>query len=50
MILLVDDNTDSRQAFAELRRIHGYEIMEAADVTEGLDILDSIHCDLVSIP
>lgn len=47
MILLVDDNNRSRKVFAEILRLHGHEVMEAADASEGLDILGSIHVDLI---
>ena len=47
MILLVDDNNVSREAFAKILRLHGHEVMEAANAGEGLDILGDIHCDLV---
>jgi CheY-like chemotaxis protein len=47
MILLVDDNNVSRQAFAKILRLHGHEVMEAANAAEGLDILDDIRFDLV---
>lgn len=47
MILLVDDNNVSREAFANLLRLHGHEVMEAAAASDGLDILGSIHVDLV---
>ena len=47
MILLIDDNNISREAFAKILRLHGYQIMEAADASEGLNILANIHCDLI---
>jgi CheY-like chemotaxis protein len=47
MILLVDDNKISREALAQLLRLNGHGVTEAADAREGLDILDSIHCDLI---
>jgi CheY-like chemotaxis protein len=47
MILLVDDNSTSRKLFAELLRLHGHEIVEAVDATEGLDILGNNHVDLI---
>ena len=47
MILLVDDNNVSRGAFAKILRLHGHAVMEAADGSEGLDILGDLHCDLV---
>ena len=47
MILFVDDNAESRQAFAKIIRLHGHEVMEAANATEALKILDSFHLELV---
>jgi CheY-like chemotaxis protein len=47
MILLVDDNRVSREAFAKILRLHGYETMEAADASEALRLLGTIHFDLV---
>ena len=47
MILFVDDIAGSRQAFAKIIRLHGHEVMEAADATEALKILDSVHLELV---
>ena len=47
MILLVDDNKVSREAFANILRLHGHDVMEAVDGSEGLDILSNLHFDLV---
>ena len=47
MILFVDDNAESRQAFATIIQLHGHEVMEAANATEALKILDSFHLELV---
>ena len=47
MILLVDDNNVSREAFAKILRLHGHDTMEAADASEALSILGNIHFDLV---
>jgi len=47
MILFVDDNAGSRQAFAKIIRLHGHEVMEAANATEALKILDSFQLELV---
>jgi CheY-like chemotaxis protein len=47
MILLVDDNRVSREALAQLLRLNGHGVTEAADAREGMDILDNIHCDLI---
>ena len=47
MILFVDDNLGSREAFAEIIRLHGHEVVEAANATEALQILDSFQLELV---
>ena len=47
MILFVDDNAGSRQSFAMILRLHGHEVMEAANGTEALRILDSFQLELV---
>jgi two-component system cell cycle sensor histidine kinase/response regulator CckA len=47
MILFVDDNAGSRQAFTKIIRLHGHEVMEAANATEALKILDSFQLELV---
>ena len=47
MILLVDDNHISREAFAKILRFHGHQVTEANNAGEGLDILRDIRCDLV---
>jgi CheY-like chemotaxis protein len=47
MILLVDDNNVSREAFAKILRLHGHEVMEAGDAGGGLDILGKVRFDLV---
>ena len=47
MIIFVDDNAGSRQSFAKILRLHGHEVMEAANATEALKLLDSFHLELV---
>jgi two-component system, response regulator FlrC len=47
MILLVEDNKISREAFAKILRLHGHQVTEANNATQGLDILGDIRCDLV---
>ena len=47
MILFVDDNAESRQAFAKIIRLHGREVMEAGNATEALKIMDGCPLELV---
>ena len=47
MILFVDDDAGSRQAFAKIIRLQGHEVIEASNATEALKILDSFHLELV---
>ena len=47
MILFVDDDAGSRHAFAKIIRLHGHEVMEAANATEALKILETFHLALV---
>ena len=47
MLLLIDDNNISRDAFAKILRLHGYQVMEAADASQGLDLLGNVHVDLI---
>jgi CheY-like chemotaxis protein len=47
MILLVDDNKVGREAFAKILRLNGYQIVEAADAGEALEILDKVPIDLI---
>jgi DNA-binding NtrC family response regulator len=47
MILLVEDSKVSREAYAKILRLHGHEVVEAANATEALDILSSHSCNLV---
>jgi DNA-binding NtrC family response regulator len=47
MILLVDDNHVSREAFAKLLRLHGHEVMEAVDAKDALNVLDNMHFEVV---
>ncbi len=39
MILLVEDEAISRYAFAQVLRLHGHEVMEAADGVKALTLL-----------
>jgi two-component system chemotaxis response regulator CheY len=46
-ILLVDDDTDTRELYAEFLRTAGYEIVEANDGLEGLEKANQLPPDLV---
>jgi CheY-like chemotaxis protein len=37
-VLLIEDNTDAREALRALLELDGYEVHAAADGTEGLDL------------
>jgi|RhiMetdeSRZDD1v2_1073273.scaffolds.fasta_scaffold108943_4 DNA-binding NtrC family response regulator len=47
MILLVEDEAESRYTLARILRHHGYDVMEAADGNEALDLLEKSHFDVV---
>lgn len=47
MILLVDDNKVSREAFGKILRLHGHQVLEAAHASEALDILNRDRVDLI---
>jgi CheY-like chemotaxis protein len=47
MILLVEDEPESRYALARILRHHGYDVMEAADGDEALGLLAKSQFDLV---
>jgi CheY-like chemotaxis protein len=47
MILLVEDEAEARNAFAQILRNQGYVVMEAADGLEALNLLEQRHFDLV---
>ncbi len=47
MILLVEDQAVARHAFARLLAARGYEVMEAADGQEALNLLERHQFDLV---
>ena len=47
MILLVEDEAISRYAFAQVLRLNGHEVMEAADGVKALTLLDEYAFDLV---
>ena len=47
MILLVEDEAISRYSFAQILRLHGHEVMEAADGVKALTLLDEYAFDLI---
>jgi|HubBroStandDraft_1064217.scaffolds.fasta_scaffold302755_2 DNA-binding response OmpR family regulator len=46
-ILLLDDSTDSRHAYARLLTHAGFTVIEAATIAEALLIMRSVHVDLL---
>ena len=46
-ILLVDDNADARRTTGALLRLHGYEVVLAADGEDGLARVRELRPDLV---
>ena len=47
MILLVEDEPITRNAFADALRMEGEEVIQAADGVQALSIFDKWHVDLV---
>jgi DNA-binding response OmpR family regulator len=47
MILLVEDEPITRNAFADALRMDGQEVIQASDAIEALSLLDKYHVDLV---
>jgi two-component system, OmpR family, response regulator len=47
MILLVEDEAITRNAFADALRMEGEEVIQAADGIQALSLLDKSHVDLV---
>jgi CheY-like chemotaxis protein len=47
MILLVEDEAISRYSFAQILRLHGHEVMEAADGVKALTLLDEYVFQLI---
>jgi two-component system, OmpR family, response regulator len=47
MILLVEDEAITRNAFADALRTEGHEVIQAADGIRALELLDKSHVDLV---
>ncbi len=47
MILLVEDEPITRNAFADMLRREGHHVFQAADGIQALSLLDKHHVDLV---
>jgi CheY-like chemotaxis protein len=47
MILLVEDEAISRYSCAQILRLHGHEVMEAADGVKALTLLDEYVFQLI---
>jgi len=47
MILLVEDEAITRNAFADALRREGHQVIEAADGVQALSLVDNCHVDLV---
>ena len=47
MILLVEDEPITRNAFADMLRREGHQVIQAADGIQALSLLDKSHVDLV---
>jgi two-component system OmpR family response regulator len=47
MILLVEDEPITRNAFADMLRREGHHVIQAADGIQALSLLDKHHVDLV---
>jgi two-component system OmpR family response regulator len=47
MILLVEDEAITRNAFADALRMEGHQVVQAADGVQALSIFDKCHVDLV---
>lgn len=48
-ILVVDDEADIREVFAEILRDEGYSVKEATDGTSGLELLSKEPFDLILV-
>ncbi|MDH5328219.1 MAG: response regulator [Gammaproteobacteria bacterium] len=46
-ILVIDDNVDFRESLADLLRLDGYDVLEAPDGDEGINIYKQNPIDLV---
>jgi len=47
MILLIEDEAITRNAFADALRREGHQVIESADGNQALSLLDKSHVDLV---
>ena len=47
MILLVEDEAITRNAFADALRMEGHQVIQAADGDQALSLLNECHVDLV---
>ena len=48
-VLLVEDNEDTRRMMRLIIELNGYEVIEAADGIEAIDVAESQHPDLIFI-
>ena len=48
-VLLVEDNEDTRRMMRLIIELNGYEVVEAADGIEAIDVAESQHPDLIFI-
>jgi CheY-like chemotaxis protein len=46
-VLLVEDNDDTRRMMRLIIELNGYEVVEAADGIEAIDVAESQHPDLI---
>jgi CheY-like chemotaxis protein len=46
-ILFVEDNEDTRRIYSEFFRHHGYEVLEAANGQEGVQLARQLRPDIV---
>ncbi len=46
-LLIVEDKADLRELYAEELESHGYEVVQAADGKEGVDLVEKEKFDLV---
>jgi two-component system, cell cycle response regulator DivK len=47
LILYIEDNTDNRTLIRRILMVEGYEVAEAANATEGLEKLKTLHPNLI---